>query len=131
MTIWHGDQHKRKKSGGKKGIHRGKRRFERGRDQVYALLGDPERAVIRVRGGKVKQVLVSDRFANVYDPRSRKVVRTEILGVKSNPANRDFERRGVITRGAIIETRLGDARVTSKPGSDGVVNAVLISSSAA
>ncbi|MEM3155906.1 MAG: 30S ribosomal protein S8e, partial [Nitrososphaerota archaeon] len=57
-------------------------------------------------------------------------IRTEILGVRSNPANSDFERRGVLTRGAIIETKLGDARVTSRPGSDGVINAVLISAAA-
>jgi small subunit ribosomal protein S8e len=31
----------------------------------------------------------------------------------------------VITKGAEIETNLGLARVTSRPGGDGVINAVL------
>ncbi|HDN05822.1 MAG TPA: 30S ribosomal protein S8e, partial [Candidatus Bathyarchaeota archaeon] len=44
-----------------------------------------------------------------------------------NPANVDYDRRGVITKGAIIETSLGLARVTSRPGQNGVINAVLIS----
>ena len=34
--------------------------------------------------------------------------------------------RNIITRGATILTEIGLARVTSKPGQDGVVNAVLI-----
>lgn len=93
---------------------------------IFCTVGEPERISIRTRGGGIKQVLKSDRFANVYDPTSKRIIRTEILGVRSNPANSDFERRGVITRGSIIETKLGDARVTSKPGSDGVINAVLI-----
>jgi small subunit ribosomal protein S8e len=33
---------------------------------------------------------------------------------------------GVLTRGALIETPLGIARVTSKPSADGVINAVLV-----
>ncbi|MCS7145624.1 MAG: 30S ribosomal protein S8e [Nitrososphaerota archaeon] len=131
MTQWHTDIHKRKKSGGKKGEHRKKTRAEVGRDMVYCLVGEPERISIRTRGGGSKQVLKSDRFANLYDPATGKTIRTEILGVRSNPANSDFERRGVITKGAIIETRHGDAKVTSRPGSDGVINAVLIQSSSA
>ena len=64
--------------------------------------------------------------ANVFDPSSSKTVRSEIVRVTANPANREYERRGVITRGATIETELGKARVTSKPSDDGVVNAVLM-----
>lgn len=130
MTQWHGDTHKRKKTGGKKGAHRKKRRFERGRDPIFTLVGDAERIAIRSRGGNEKQVLKSDKSVNLYVPAQRRAVRTTILGVKSNPANRDLERRGVITKGAIIETELGEARVTSKPGASGVVNAVLIKSAA-
>jgi len=126
VTQWHTDIHKRKRTGGRRGPHRKKRRFERGRDMMACLLGEPERVRIRTRGGGLKQALKSERYANVYDPSIGRVVRAEIIGVKANPANRDFQRRGLITRGAIIETRLGDARVTSSPGSDGVVNAVLL-----
>jgi small subunit ribosomal protein S8e len=95
------------------------------------MFGEPERMVIRARGGNTRTILVSDRFANVYDARSGVIVRTEIIRVKANRASRDFERRGVITKGAIIETKIGDARVVSKPGSDGVINAVLLSGSPA
>ncbi|MGA8914354.1 MAG: 30S ribosomal protein S8e, partial [Nitrososphaeraceae archaeon] len=43
-----------------------------------------------------------------------------------NPTNKDFERRGVVTKGAIIDTDLGSARVVSRPGQHGIVNAILI-----
>ena len=36
------------------------------------------------------------------------------------------ELRGIITKGALIETELGKAIVTSRPGQDGVVNALLV-----
>jgi small subunit ribosomal protein S8e len=63
----------------------------------------------------------------VTNPKSGKTEKTEILRVVRNPANVDYNRRGVITKGAEIETTLGLARVTSRPGNDGVINAVLVS----
>lgn len=126
MTTWHTSIYKRKKSGGKRGIPRKKRRYERGRDPLLPTVGEREITLKRVRGGNVKVAIKSDNMVNVADPVEKKVVRTQILSVKQNPANRDFERRGVITKGAIIETPLGLARVTSKPSKDGAVNAVLL-----
>jgi len=64
--------------------------------------------------------------ANVTDAKSGKTQKTQITRVVRNPANVDYQRRGVITKGAIIETPLGQARVTSRPGQSGVVNAVLV-----
>ena len=74
----------------------------------------------------MKYALASDHYANVIDPDTKTAKKARILRVLSNPASRDLERRGVITRGALIETELGRARVTSRPGQDGVINAVLI-----
>ncbi|MEA1999387.1 MAG: 30S ribosomal protein S8e, partial [Euryarchaeota archaeon] len=37
-----------------------------------------------------------------------------------------FARRNITTKGAVIETELGDAVVTNRPGQDGIVNAKLI-----
>ncbi|MEK6949175.1 MAG: 30S ribosomal protein S8e, partial [Nanoarchaeota archaeon] len=50
-----------------------------------------------------------------------------IKTISGNPANRHFVRRNIMTKGAIIETEKGKARITSRPGQDGAVNAVLIS----
>lgn len=68
--------------------------------------------------------LVFSEVANVSDA-SGKTTKSKILKVKKSPANRDYERRGVITRGAVIDTEVGEAVVTSRPTDDGVVNAVL------
>ncbi|MEN3047303.1 MAG: 30S ribosomal protein S8e [Candidatus Caldarchaeales archaeon] len=124
MTVWHGDLHKRKKTGGKKGVHRKRRRYERGRDPLLPTVGEEERLVERARGGNTKVRVRHARYANVFD--GSKTVRAEILKVVQNPANPDFTRMGVLTRGALIDTPLGVARVTSKPSADGVINAVLV-----
>jgi SSU ribosomal protein S8E len=49
-----------------------------------------------------------------------------IQNVIENPANVNYIRRNIITKGAVIETNEGNARVTSRPGQTGQVNAVLI-----
>jgi len=63
----------------------------------------------------------------VTDPKSGKTGKAEITRVVKNPVNADYDRRGVITKGTMIETSLGLARVTSRPGQDGIINAVLVS----
>jgi small subunit ribosomal protein S8e len=55
-----------------------------------------------------------------------KVKKIKILKVLENATNNDYQRRGIITKGAILETDVGKCRVVSKPGQTGIVNAVLI-----
>ncbi|MCS7095362.1 MAG: 30S ribosomal protein S8e [Thaumarchaeota archaeon] len=124
MTVWHTDLHKRKKTGGRKGAHRKRRRFERGRDPLLPTVGEDEKLIERTRGGNFKVRVRYAKHANVFD--GSKTVYVEILKVVQNPANPDFTRMGVLTKGALIETPIGTARVTSKPSIDGVVNAVLV-----
>ncbi|MEM3617928.1 MAG: 30S ribosomal protein S8e [Candidatus Bathyarchaeia archaeon] len=126
MSVWHGDLHKRKPTGGKRRPYRGKRKFEQGSFPVETVLGEPKRKIERGRGGNVKVKVLSEKYACVTDLKTGKTEKAEILRVVKNPANVDYDRRGVITKGAIIETSLGLARVTSRPGQNGVVNAVLI-----
>ena len=125
MSVWHGDQPKRKASGGRKRRYRMKRRFERGAFPTETTLGKPKRKVSRRHGGNKKARLFGVGHANVSDP-SGKTKKVEILRVIRNPTNVDYDRRGVITKGTIIETPLGTARVTSRPGQNGIVNAILV-----
>ena len=53
-------------------------------------------------------------------------MKTQILSVIENRASADYDRRRIITKGAIIKTKLGDAKVTSRPGQTSVINAVLM-----
>ena len=64
--------------------------------------------------------------ANVYVPSEKVTKKVKIQTVKENPANPHYVQRNIMNRGTVIQTELGDARVTSRPGQDGVVNAVLL-----
>lgn len=126
MGIVHWDLHKKKKTGGRRRIWRKKRKYELGRFPAETLLGERKLKVVRAKGGNIKLRLLKDKFVNLVIPEEKKIERTEILRVVENRANREYSRRGIITKGAIIETKYGRAVVTSRPGQDGVINAVLI-----
>jgi small subunit ribosomal protein S8e len=117
---------KRKLTGGKKRVYRAKKKYEAGGYAAETILGEPKRKSSRGLGGNTKVKVLSDRFASVTDPKSGETQKTEITRVVRNGANVDYNRRGVITKGAEIETNLGLAKVTSRPGDSGVINAVLI-----
>ena len=70
--------------------------------------------------------LMIAKYANISDPRTGKTTKVEILEVIRNPANVDYNRRRVLTKGTIIRTELGTAKIVSRPGQDGVMNAVVI-----
>jgi small subunit ribosomal protein S8e len=129
LSVWHGDLHKKKPSGGRKRSYRKKRRFERGSFPTQTILRETKRKVERKKGGNMKIKLLRGKNACVTDPKGGKTERVEIKRVVENPANIDYDRRGVVTKGAIIETPKGKAQVTSRPGQHGVINAVLIDES--
>jgi small subunit ribosomal protein S8e len=126
LSVWHGNSHKKKLSGGRKRAHRKKRLFERGSFPTETTLGERKLKTVRRRGGNIKTRVYSEKLVSISDPSTGKTEKTEILRVVRNPANVDYDRRGVITKGTIIETKLGLARVTSRPGQHGLINAVLI-----
>jgi small subunit ribosomal protein S8e len=117
---------KRKLTGGRTKPMRSRRAYEKDGYAAETLFGATESYKRRMRGGSVKTSLKFADSANVVDRPSGKVQRTKIVRVLRNPANRDYERRGVVTKGALIDTELGNARVTSRPSQDGVINAVLV-----
>jgi len=117
---------KRRPTGGRSKPSRGRRAYEKDGYAIEPLVGPASKRPIRRRGGRVSVGVIFADFANVSDSKG-KVIRSKILRVKRSPANRDYERRGVITKGAVLETEAGEAVVTSRPTADGVVNAVLTS----
>lgn len=123
--AWHGGQRKRKKTGGKKRDHRSKRLHELGSSPVETSLDETKRKIVTGRARLEKVKLISDRYVNVSDPSTGQTDRLEILDVVENPSNVDYNRRGVITKGTIIRTESGLARIVSRPGQDGVLNAIL------
>jgi len=126
LSVWHGDAKKRKPSGGRKRAHRKKRKFEKGSFPAETILGETKRKIERKKGGNIKIKILRDKYACVTDPKSGKTEKVEISRVLKNPANIDYDRRRVITKGSIIETPKGTARVTSRPGQHCIINAILI-----
>jgi small subunit ribosomal protein S8e len=126
LSVWHGNLRKKKSSGGKKHHFRTKRRFERGSFPTETLYGEPRKKIDHRRGGIIKIRLLNINQANVSNLSTGKNEKVEIIRVARNPANVDYSRRGVITKGTIIETTIGMAQIKSRPGQDGIINAVLM-----
>ena len=122
----HSSLRKRKLSGGKKRVYRTKKKYEAGGYPAETVLGTPKRKISRALGGNPKIKVLTDKYVSVTDPKTGTTEKSGIVRVVRNGANVDYNRRGVITKGAEIETALGLAKVTSRPGSDGVINAILI-----
>lgn len=125
MALWQGKS-RRKPSGGRLRLARKKRRFEIGRDAEYTHVGETRLQKFRVRGGNHKARLLKAAYANVVDPITKKMQKVKIITVKENAANPNYVQRNIINRGAIIQTEIGMAKVTSRPGQDGAINAVLV-----
>lgn len=125
MAVWH-LKSKRKPTGGLMNRSRKKKKFERGSEFLETRIKKREVKIKRSAGGNRKLKVMSEEKVNVADPKTGKIQQAKIISVKENPANPHYVRRNVITKGAVIETDLGLARVTSRPGQNGVINAVLI-----
>lgn len=113
-------------TGGRRHPLRVRRKYEMDRYPNEALARDEEVTVIRrTRGDHRKTALKTASHVNLSGSEDR-TIRTKILKVLENPTNNDYQRRGVITRGALLDTEKGTCRVVSRPGQDGTVNAVLV-----
>ena len=125
MALWQGNA-KRNKTGRRIRCSRGKRKFEIGRESLLTTVGEIRLKKVRTRGKNIKTRAKAINIAFVIDQKNNKTKKTEIKSVIGNPANINYIRRNIINKGAIIETDIGKARVTSRPGQTGSVNAILI-----
>ena len=114
----------RKISGAKYHAHRKRRLRDRGRQTRIVRLAEEKTKKIRVLGGHEKIVSLSGNYANVI--KNKKARKVKIKNVIETPSNRFFARQNVIVKGAIIETEIGNARVTNRPSQEGTIQAVII-----
>ena len=114
----------RKRTGGRLKHAANKKRHQLGREPAETTVGETRLQYIDSRGTEKKVRALSTNVAQVADDGD--ISEAEIENVVDNPANVNYVRRNIITKGAIIETAAGRARVTSRPGQTGQVNAVLI-----
>jgi len=112
-------------TGGRRHPLRTRRKYETDRYPNEPINGAQVTITRRVRGNNRKTALKTIDFVNL-SIEGAKVKKVKILKVLENATNNDYKRRGIITKGAILETQEGKCRVISKPGQIGIVNAILV-----
>lgn len=103
-----------------------KRKHEMGRLPTLTKIGEKQVKRIRVQGGNYKDKLLKEQVINVFNQTTKKAEKVTIKTVIDNKANRNFIRRNILTKGTVVDTDKGHARVTNRPGQEGTVNGVLI-----
>ncbi len=116
----------RKLTGGKYRDFRKKKKHSLPGIERKVKLRDKKQKTLRGRGGNKKTVLLRDNNANVIDPETKKSKKAKIINVLETPSNRFLARQNVLVKSAIIETELGKAKITNRPGQEGMIQAVLI-----
>jgi len=111
-------------TGGRKRASRSRRKYEIDRFPNEALVGDQITITRKVRGKNIKTSVKTIDSVNLAI--DSKIKRVKIIKVLENATNNDYQRRGVISKGAILETEEGKCRVVSRPGQHGTVNAILV-----
>ena len=112
-------------TGGRRHPLKTRQKFQLDRYPNEALIGDQETSTRKTRGNNRKTGLKTVRHVNLVLS-DAKIKRSKIVKVLENKTNNDYQRRGVITKGAILETEDGKCRVISRPGQCGIINAVLV-----
>ena len=113
-----------KVTGGRRHPLRSRRKYEMDRFPNEALIGEQITITRKVRGKNVKTAIKTIDSVNLAI--DSKIKRVKIIKVLENATNNDYQRRGIISKGAVLETEAGKCRVVSRPGQHGTVNAILV-----
>lgn len=114
----------KKISGGKYHALRKKKLYERTSVARLTSLGNERKKNLEKMGGSKKAVLLSTDKAFVFDQKSKKGKVVKINSVLQIPSNRYL--KNILMKGTIIDTELGRAKITNRPGQEGSISAVLI-----
>ena len=118
----------RKITGGRYHANRKSKKFELPGIARVVKLKTRKMKVIRGMGGNKKNVLLQCDVANILlkDGKSKKA---KLKNVAETPSNRFLAKQNILVKGAIVDTEIGKARITNRPGQEGCINAVLIEAS--
>jgi len=114
----------RKRTGGKYQASKKKKMYEKLGQRRITKLGDEKRKSKKTLGGNQKVFLLKAKSINLQE--NGKMSKAEIKNVLETPSNRFFARQNILTKGTIVETSKGKARITNRPTQEGVVNGILI-----
>jgi len=120
------ERSKRKASGARYHSSRSKKHYELAGFAANTKIDNDKRIRNkRTIGGNSKESILVINQINIAG-KDGKTQKTEMVKVLENPANPHLVRRNILTKGAIVETSLGKAKVTSRPGQERSVNGILI-----
>ena len=102
-----------------------RRKFRMDRYPNEALMGEQLTVTRKTRGNNRKTAIKTANVVNVILA-DGKIKSSKIVRVLENQTNNDYQRRGVITKGAIVETEDGKCKILSRPGQDGTLNGTLL-----
>jgi len=117
-------KHGRKPSGGRYKKQRKKKLFEKKGQKTKVKLGERKTKLKKIVGGARKIITLSENTANVII--NGKAKKVHIKTVLETPSNRFLARQNILTKGSVIETDIGKAKITNRPSQEGNVQAVLI-----
>lgn len=125
MTQWNIDKGK-KITGGKINLNSKKKKYQRGSQPTYTIVGNLKKRTDRRRFGLNKLRIVSADFVNVLNPKTKKAKKMKVIDVVEHADNPHYTRRGIITKGCVVKTEAGLVKITSRPSQHGVVNGILL-----
>jgi small subunit ribosomal protein S8e len=114
----------RKRTGGKYQASKKKKMYEKPGQRRITKLGDEKRKSKKTLGGNQKVFLLKAKSINLQE--NGKMLKAEIKNVLETPSNRFFARQNILTKGTVVETSKGKARITNRPTQEGVVNGILV-----
>ena len=133
MVQWHMRDDK-KPSGGRRNTIRSRSKRLAWKGGVAALTKTDDSVKTDIRetnnglGKTTKTRALQVKHANIAQ--KGKIIKAEIIAVKTNNANRLFARSNVSTKGAIIRVKVDGAeklaKITNRPGQEGSVNAKFV-----
>ena len=117
----------KKASGGRYKNSFSKKKAYNGSQPTLTRIGELKTKILRVLGGNIKEKTLLAQEVNVADANKKQVVKDTVVTVISNPANRNYIRRNILTKGTVVELKSGKkAKITSRPGQSKIINAVLV-----
>ena len=126
MTFWHTRSNRKPTGGGLSTPWKVKKKTQRGSEATKTTIGEKKIKTEKVSGGNLKMRAQKINTASILDTKTGKSKKANITDVLENSANQHFTRMKIITKGAILQTSEGKARVTSRPGQNGTVSAIKI-----
>ena len=114
----------RKTSGGKYKKARKKKFYETPGQKTSVKLGEQKTKTKRKQGGSRKTITLSTNIANITDKKTSK--QAKITNVIETPSNTFLARQNILTKGTIIKTEIGKAKITNRPSQEGNVQCILI-----